>query len=44
MSKNIGYSCLKYLRGNRIYNLFIIYLLKAFIGKFYNYYINKLGF
>jgi hypothetical protein len=40
----MGRSFLKRLGGNRIYNQFIIHLLEAFIGKSYNYYINKLGF
>jgi hypothetical protein len=40
----MGYSFLKRLRGSRIYNQFIIRLLEAFTGKFYNYYINKLDF
>jgi len=44
ISRNIGYSFLKYLKGSKIYNLFIIYLFKAFIGRSYNYYINILGF
>jgi hypothetical protein len=44
MSKNIKYSFLKRLKGNKIHNQFIIYLLEAFAGKSYNYYINKLGF
>jgi len=42
--RNIGYSFLKYLGGNKIYNKFIIRLSKAFAGKSYNCYINILGF
>jgi hypothetical protein len=44
ISRNIRYSFLKRLGGNKIYNWFIIYSSEVFIGKSYNRYINILGF
>jgi hypothetical protein len=40
----MGYSFLKRLGDSRIYNQFIINLLKVSAGKSCNYYINKSGF
>jgi hypothetical protein len=44
ISRNIEYSFLKRLGGNKIYNWFVIYLSKVFIDKSYNCRINTLGF